>query len=371
MIMSKIPKRITARIKRALRNFGYFGFDGEFKHLSRNENSGIKLLIIAPGAMEIPTQGWGAVETIIAETLDIYIQEDYRVSLLNSMNVKHWLEARKFEFDVILCHSDVHAKKALRSWQSVPVVAVTHYGLAAYPDLWHRSYRKTFESIARCDVIICLNPQIEKTFRGLGIEARLITSPNGSAFSPKVASLRRHNEFVILGKVEDRKQQFEIYQMSKNTDAKFIFVGEIVDDRVKDLISSDASISSVFVGEWNRSQLRQGLSELGCLVLMSKGEADALVLYEAQLAGLPIIVTPSALGSQNPDLPWIKVLDEVFEIEEILRSSKSINSSPSEIADFADMNYRWKERNTPLMGILKEFSFSEGQKKFSDFKDGL
>ena len=371
MILTKIFRRIIARIKRALRNFGYFGFNGEFKHFSRNENTGKRLLIIAPGAMGIPTKGWGAVETVIAETLDLYIDEGYRVSLLNSVNIKHWHQAKKYDFDVILCHSDVHAKKALRSWQAVPIVAVTHYGLAAFPDLWHRSYRKTIKSIARCDVIICLNPQIQETFSRLGIGARLVISPNGSAFAPQVAELRKPLEFVMLGKIEERKQQYEMYQMSKRTDANFIFVGEVVDNRVKALISEDTSVGRVFVGEWNRNQLRDGLCELGCLVLMSKGEADALVLYEAQLAGLPIIVTTSALGSQNPDLPWIKVLSEGFEIEEILRSLESVNSSPSEIAEYADMHYRWKARNEPLMKVLKELGANEVQKESFKFKDGL
>lgn len=362
--------RIIARIKRALRNFGYFGFYGEFKHLSRSENSGKRLLIIAPGAMGIPTQGWGAVETIIAETLDMYIQGNYQVSLLNSMNLKHWQKAKKFEFDIILCHSDVHAKRALRLWKSIPVVAVTHYGLAAYPDLWHSSYRRTFESIARCDVIVCLNPEIKKTFTALGVTARLITSPNGSEFIPNVTRLRKPYQFVVLGKVEERKQQFEIYQMSKNTEANFIFVGEIVDARVKSLISADPSIASVFVGEWNRDQLRERLGELGCLVLMSKGEADALVLYEAQLAGLPIVVTKSALGSQSSDLPWVKILGDVFEFEEILRSSESVINSPLEIAEFADNNYRWKDRNRPLMEILKELCSSEEHEKSTKLKNG-
>lgn len=371
MTSTRIIKRISSKLKRALRNFGYFGFSGEFKDLSRNVNTGKRLLVIAPGAMEIPTKGWGAVETIIAETLEIYIDEGYRVSLLNSVNIKHWHQAKKYEFDIILCHSDVHTKKALRSWRAVPIVAVTHYGLAAFPDLWHRSYRKTIKSIACCDVIICLNPQIQETFSRLGIGARLVVSPNGSAFAPKVAELRKPHEFVILGKIEERKQQFEMYQMSKGTDAKFIFVGEVVDNRVKALISEDTSLRRVFVGEWNRNQLRDGLHELGCLVLISKGEADALVLYEAQLAGLSIIVTDSALGSQNPDLPWVKVLSEGFEIEELLRLSESVNIPPSEIAEFADMHYRWRARNAPLMEVLKELGANEVQKESYKSQNGL
>lgn len=348
--------RIIARIKRALRNFGYFGFYGEFKHLSRNENSGKRLLIIAPGAMGIPTQGWGAVETIIAETLDMYIQGNYRVSLLNSMNIKHWQQAQEFEFDVLLCHSDELVRRAYKYWPSVPMIAVSHYGMAAYPEEWHRSYMKTIKALARCSAVICLNPTIEEKFRELKVNNRLITSPNGSSFDPEVATLRKSNQFVILGKVEERKRQFEVYQKAKNTAAEFIFIGKIEDPKVQTLISENLQATSNFVGEWSRDQLRARLRELGCLVLISKGEADALVLYEAQLAGLPIIVTNRSIGSQNYNLPWVKIISEDFSIEELLQASDSVSAEPASIAEYAQNNYRWEIRNIELMKIIEELS---------------
>ena len=89
------------------------------------------------------------------------------------------------------------------------------------------------------------------------------------------------------------------------------------------------------------------------LILQSQGEADALVLYEAQMAGLPILVTKEGIGAQDISLPWINLIDDASSPTEIEGIVDSIHNTPDEIAAYARANYSWTIKKAALIAEMQ------------------
>jgi hypothetical protein len=341
-----------------MRQFGLFGFGGEYKKYDAKVKIHTTILIVAPGAMAIPPSGWGAVETIISETIDEYLRAGFEVSLLNSTNNKHWRAARRFDYDVVLCHADTFIRRAYRSFPKTPIVGITHYGLAQFREAWHASYTRTVHNFKYLDRLVCLNPKIYEYFSEVLPYERLLLSPNGSSFQPRIGRVDQ-GKLICVGKVEARKRQFELFTFLRKYDIEIEFIGEIIDERVLHLIQTDSLASESFTGPRDRNWLRHNLANYRALILLSRGEADALVLYEAQLAGLPIIVSEEALGSQDEALPWVRILkDANWTLSDFNITTEHI-PSPEDIAEYSKEQYAWKFRNHPLNLVLKSFGNGE------------
>lgn len=357
--MFNLVTRLVSRLKRELRYFGishrFQSF--EFQLPSRNQIE-ISILIVAAGSVRIPTQEWGAVETIIAETIPEFLENGISVGLLNTDNWFEWQKAKKYSYDVIICHSDTHLRKARKAWPGVQLVAVTHYGFAAQPNMWHPSYRKVFKSIALADRIVCLSPAIFETFSGIIPQEKLIQIGNGSAFRSK-PSLRKNGSIVMVGKIEKRKLQYEMWLFAKKHKLNIDFIGPVQDSRVIVAMGKNESLTQYFKGSMNRSELGVELPKYRALVLLSEGEADALVLYEAQFAGLEIITNRSSIGSQNPDLPWIHIIEDFEDLKRLITNISYNPVSPIEISNYADNHYRWHVRLKPLISLIKDLASDE------------
>jgi len=351
-IFNKIVRELNAVwILTPVRQLEYFQGQGKYK-----------LLIIAPGELAIPTGGWGAVETIISETISEYISHGFNVTLLNSKNRKDWRRTAKNKYDVLLCHSDNLGPLVHKYFPTVPSVAISHYGYAAFKNMWHMSYQTTLMGLENFSKICCLAPNIEQTLKQEFPGWQTFISSNGSSFNPEIQSHGKpmFDAFACIGKVEERKGQFDLYQRFKKSPLKIHFLGDIKDSRVEELVKSDVFARESFVGPRSREWLRDNLSRYRGLLLLSKGEADALVLYEAQLAGLPIFVTKEALGAQDENLPWVRVVSYDLHPAELVQEAASVVTSKKVIAEFAQKNYRWGIRNKNLTNHLYQLA-SEGE----------
>ena len=318
-------KRIVFRLRRELEQVGISPRFQPFEfHHPEEIVSDLSILIVAAGSVKIPTQGWGAVETIIAETIPEYLARGVSVGLLNSQNWAEWRKASRNRYDVIICHSDSHLDKVRKHWPATPLVAVTHYGLAAQPHIWHPSYKRVFNSISKADKIVCLSPAILETFSGLIPLNQLVQFGNGTAFVSKPL-LKKSDVIVMVGKVEARKRQYELWQYAMNNKINIHFIGPIADSRVLKHLKRDRDLEQYFKGPKNRIELSNELPQYKALALLSEGEADALVLYEAQCAGLEIIINKASLGDQDLGLPWIHIADNFDELKEIINKISAQN----------------------------------------------
>jgi glycosyltransferase involved in cell wall biosynthesis len=349
-----------ARVRyRIIKVFNQKGLFLKVRFFGKISNSNLvrtkKLLIVAPGEIPIPPSGWGAVETIIWETVLTYEQAGFEVWLLNSKHSKDWKTSGQHNFDVILNHCDVFAKKIKSNWPNTKLVSVTHYGYAAFPEHWDKGYLKIIDSLNFSDYIICLSSRIYEVFSKYFDPSKLIVSSNGTSFSPEVRNPESKN-FICVGKVEARKKQYELYKLVKESGLLVDFFGPIVDERVKIEMKKDADLGRSFRGSISRIDLSKTLSNYKYLILPSAGEADALVLYEAQMAGLEIVVEENALGAQDRDLKWVHILAKNPSLPEILNIIEKNKASAREISEHAATNYSWSVRNKNLVDLLKKIS---------------
>ncbi|CAN2170507.1 GT4_PimA-like domain containing protein [Candidatus Nanopelagicaceae bacterium] len=344
-------QKITNRMRRVLQFVGIGCPVRQIVFFENKTGSSKKLLIVASGNVTIPPSGWGAVETVISETIPVYLSAGFEVTVLNSKAIQDLLKVKRIGPDIILVHDDFSTKKVRNLFRGTPIVSVTHYGLAAFEDLWHRSYKATLNKIDSANYVICLNSRIREQLSKYIHSHKLLISSNGSSFQTAFRD-DSTEELICVGKVEPRKRQFELFRELSNSGIRCRFIGEIFDDRVRLLLQESPEARNSFLGPWTRGQLAQQLPNFKALILISKGEADALVLYEAQLAGLPILVTPNSIGSQDEGLDWIRVIPEHPTAETIMRELSEVKSSRHEIRNWAIKNYRWPTRNLPLTELL-------------------
>ena len=355
-MIKKFIYRLSGRIIRELGQKGLYSKVRYFGHLETldSKNNKKRLLIVAPGAVQIPSNGWGAVETVIWESLETY-KHNFEIWILNSRHKKEWNKASNIEFDVILSHSDVDCKKIRSIWPSTPLVGVSHYGYGAFPQLWDKGFAKILADMAACDFIVCLSEEIRSTFSEYLPAQKLIVSSNGTSFQPKISS-NLNGPILCLGKIETRKRQYELFEATRGTEIKIVFAGPIVDNRVIQLLKESPEYENQFIGPLSRMNLEEDFQNYSALILVSNGEADALVLYEAQMAGLSILVTSASLGAQDLSLEWIHLITERFNSMEILSALKSNTPSPEEIAEYSRRNYPWEIRNSRLVRLLVDLS---------------
>ena len=354
ILLKLFTKRAKKSLLRRVQRLGFLVDSGQFwNQTPEHKQSGkTKLLIVAPGNMPIPTDGWGAVEIIISETLELYTAAGFDVWVLNSRNRNIWKEAKKLNFPVILSHSDIDNPKIRSNWPKAKIIGVSHYGLGAYPDKWDRGFQKILNGMKSCDFVVCLSDSVASTFARYIPQEKIHVSPNGSAFKSICKNPGEFNRMICLGKVERRKKQFELWKSLKTSNLSITFAGPIVDERVLSEIEKDPSLVNTFIGPISRKNLMTELGKYNSLILISDGEADALVLYEAQLAGLPVLVTERSLGSQKPELDWICIISESPTVDEIQSGLSAVISTPVKIAEYALKNYNWTVRNRNLVSLL-------------------
>lgn len=358
MITNLLP-RVKDRSIRFLNNYGLLlkvrSFSKVTNNLSENRK---KLLIVAPGEIQIPSQGWGAVETIISETIVTYESVGFEVWLLNSKHPAEWKKAKEIDFNVILNHSDILSGRVRKFWPDSKIVVISHYGFAGFPHRWDPGYRKILKGMDACDFVVCLSSQIYEVFKNYIDKSKLIISSNGTSFSPQISDGKQEN-ILCLGKLEPRKKQFELWNCIKDSGINVIFAGPIKDERINQILKENPTLSKTFIGPLSRTKLESEFRNFKALILPSTGEGDALVLYEAQMAGLQILVSSSGVGAQDSRLDWVHIIDEEPEPSEISKLLKLSNTSPNEIAQFASRNYNWGVRNIKLVNLLTEISNSE------------
>ncbi len=348
-------RRIQRGLVRRLKAVGHIGAPHQLLRIPANVAGGPTLLIVAPALVAVPPAGWGAVETVVWEQANEFANRGFDVTVLNSPRWSEWLRARIWQFPVVLVHYEPWLRRVflLRRIFRFKVVACSHYGLLEYPSLWDRGYERLVARVLRADVILALNSRIADLLtERLSSATQVLIVPNGSEFRPKRRASPSRGA-LVLGKIETRKQQFELYQELKPSGIDVAFVGPIVDERVQHLLIVDPDATRAFLGPWDRAELAERLSAFSLLILNSKGEADALVLYEAQLAGVPVLLTSQGLGAQDVALPWIHLLadgDLAPQVQSAISRSAGMRAS---IVAFAESNYRWRTRLDPLVEAIR------------------
>jgi glycosyltransferase involved in cell wall biosynthesis len=316
---------------------------------------GIDILIIAPGEMPIPNNGWGAVEFLVWKQYQNFANTGIQTGILNSWFHRDWLKAYRRRPKVILLHYDIFAKRCFFYkvlFPRTPVFVVSHFGYSAFPEKFGRGFSKQLHWINKMSVIIALNQQIREVWRQLGVTKNIIVIGNGADVSDFRSPAIKDRDVIYLGKVEPRKRQIEVAQTISDA-VQIDFVGPIVDLNFEQL---KLSLANKFLGSWTREEVNLNLGRYKVLLLWSDGEADALVLYEAQAAGCSIVVSRNALGNQNPLLPWIYIVEDLNQLEStLLLAIKQNKLFKNTILEYATREYSWQLNSEKLVEILKPY----------------
>jgi glycosyltransferase involved in cell wall biosynthesis len=255
--------------------------------------------------MKMPAQGWGAVELLVWNQAAFFRSQGCEVAILNSWGIKDWLTAILWQPTVIVNHYDVFAFRSFMISRLThrPLVSISHYADLDKPSRWDFFFEQYFHWFKKSDKIVALSPGTATFLRKSVSEDKVRVIPNGVPVK-NFKGGESSGRLLYLGKVEPRKRQVETQLLG--LDHQIDFVGQVVDERFHSL---DNGAKLNFLGPWTRSEVFDNIHKYAAICLFSVTEGDALVLYEAQAAGLGVFVTDGALGSQSLDLPWVVRVD--------------------------------------------------------------
>ena len=302
--------------------------------------------------MNIPNDGWGAVEFLISKQQSNLEELNVAVGILNSWFHRDWIRAYPKRPRIVLCHYDIFAKRCYYYkffFPSIPVYVVSHFGYSSFPEKFGEGFVRQLKWTSKMDHIIALSEATRNTWKCLGVKTPMSVIGNGADVDDYLKTIA-DRDVICLGKIEPRKRQVEIASYVLNR-ISIDFVGPICDTQIDQI---DKSLRVNFLGSWNRSEVNSNLSRYKVLLLLSDGEADALVLYEAQAAGCSIVVSPEALGHQDPSLPWIYIVNDFSDLVSSLKIAINENHRyRHKIIKHAAENYSWRNNTENLLSLFR------------------
>ena len=279
------------------------------------------VVVVGPGLTEMPVPGWGAVESIVWDQHLLLKNRKIPSVLVNTWKLSSWIRLLKIKPRLVICHYDdlVWHSTFLAKLSGAQLIVVSHNPFSSQANLWTPGFKNFLRAAGRADRFVALSHQIEEAI--LSFSKSFVTSviPNGvkvSDFSFRNKALSS-KKFVTVGKVDDRKRQIELARrISKEVDLSII--GPYT--RSVDVSSFGSNIH--FLGEWTKEQVRSSLTNFSALILISRAEADAMVIHEARAAGLAVFATETAIGASSESVGELMglhvIADSLEDLNEVV-----------------------------------------------------
>lgn len=306
----------------------------------------MKIAIVGPGFMPIPSTGWGAVENLVWDIRCELVKLGHEVHIVNTSNRNEIVEqVNSLRPDFVHVQYDDYAD-CIPYFECKRVALTSHYGYLTQPHRWDDGYRRIFSACCNSGAtIFALSPQIANVYLSAGLPPEKVkVVPNGVNFESFsfVDSSVPYNKTACVAKVETRKRQV----ITRDIDRVFYY------GRTSPGFEWFSSHKN-YCGEWTREKLYSDLTFHDNLALLSDGEAHALVLNEAMAAGLGIVVSELAYSNVDPKLPFVTVVPELligdkdYMSHELNRNANNCAPIRSQIRDYAK-KWSWSS-------IVKEF----------------
>lgn len=309
----------------------------------------MKIGLIGPGIMPIPPPGWGAVEILIWDYYNL-LKKKNNVIIINEIRNNPGDQSpgteysnrliekiNSYNFDFVHIHYDV-------LYYIIPNLNCKKIGLTShYPYIDNEEYRRRdgFEKIFRFMVdnkniinFVLADKDIDVLRKNNA--SNIVKLENGidKNLFKFVKNPEKPNRTIYLGKIDDRKNQNK-YQEIKCID----FVGPISCQKFK---------SKHYLGTWSRDEVQNKLTEYANLVLLSKGEADPLVVKEALMSGLGVVINKTS--SKNlPNKSFIMIIEDEkmndisFITQKIEENRVESLKRREEIRKFAEDHFSWEK----------------------------
>jgi hypothetical protein len=274
----------------------------------------MKICFIATGEIEIPPNGWGALETVVWNLKNQLEAIGHETSIINTTDQNLILQKiNEINPDIVHLHYGRH-------WEIMPrikcrKIITNHDGSFLESKKFHESIVRGY--LYDCEFFI-LTTWERDFLLNIGISPQKIKIvPNGVDFSKfnfkNEPAFPNHS--ICLGKIDHRKNQSFIQSLNCNVN----FVGQ-------NTISEFNSLDPLWLGPWTRDEVYQNLTDYANLVLISQLELQPLVCLEALSAGLGLVISESASQNLDVSLPFITVIQQdLIKNPEIVSSAISNN----------------------------------------------
>ena len=310
----------------------------------------MKICLVGPGIMKIPSAGWGAVEILIWDYYNELKRLGIDVDIINKMR-RNGLEQNttnsnycqelieqinKGHYDFVHIHYDClyHIMPFLKCGK---VGLTSHY---PYIDniMKHRrdGYTRIFHNMIENDFYynFVLAEKDIKFLKASGAnEKHLYKLDNIIGGNFKTCNNgNKSDQTIYLGKIDQRKRQYK-YQSIKSIH----FVGPINCAQFKR--------NENYLGSWSRNEVENNLCQYGNLLLLSEGEADPLVVKEALKCGIGVVVNETSGSNLDKNKPFITIipnnkLDDINYIEKRLQENRDASKTMTDdILNYYENNF--------------------------------
>lgn len=290
----------------------------------------MKIALIAPGEISIPTTGWGALETVVWHQCSELNNRGHQAVIMNNSDAKTTYEQiASFNPDVVHLHYGKHYE--LLPHINCKKIITNHDGSFINSLPFHENIMRKF--MYDCEFFILTTLEYN-LLRKIGFSASKIKIlPNGvdnKLFVTKAKAIYPDTS-ICLGKIDQRKNQAKLQKLNLN----IAFVGQNSDSNFNPL-------DSQYLGPWSREEVYNKLTDFSNLVLLSQSELQPLVCLEALSAGLGLVISETSAQNLDTSLDFITVvpndqLDNVQYISNAILKNRQIcqNTDRATITNYA------------------------------------
>ena len=312
-----------------------------------------KIALIGPGILPIPPTSWGAVEILIWDYYNELTRQGYDVTIINTKDLYQVINiVNTGGYDFVHIHYDPFYK--ILPFLKCECIALTshypyidkleHHLMDGYDNFFlYMVGQQRYYSFILADKDMATfieydaNPQLLKKIKN-GINSTLF----------QFTETEYNNRTVYLGKITERKNQ-HIFQNMENLD----FIGNCDDGQFN-------TNRVNYLGEWTREQIYNDLTKYSNLLLLSKGEADPLVVKEALIAGLGVVINKSSAENLDVSKEFITLIDDdkIHDLEYVsnkIQENKMIaNQMRKEIREYGISMFDISIEVTKYIQTIKE-----------------
>ena len=325
----------------------------------------MKIALIGPGIMLIPPEGWGAVEILIWDYYNELSKLNHEVTIINKIrnnpqeqsnpNTQYCQELIKEinqgHYDFVHLHYDP-LYHILQYLDTKTIGFTSHYPYIdneskhnndgfthifkfmlqnEFINNTHTKYTQTKYInfvLAQKDIDFLIKNGADSKYLFLlenGIDS------NFFIFKEKGELM---NKTIYLGQINERKGQHKFCHL-QNID----IIGPNVD-----IVLNTKLIN--YKGSWTRNDVYNKLTEYGNLLLLSKGEADPLVVKEALMSGLGVVINSTSSKNLLSNEFITIIEDEKMDDLNYIQTKIDENRNKSilmrtEIRRYAEDNFSW------------------------------
>jgi len=259
----------------------------------------MRLALIAHGNMPIPSDGWGAVESILWNH-KIYLERaGHTIDIFNSRDVGRVLQQiQRGNYDFVHCHNEFFVLGCAARLKA-PWAVTAHAAIRKQPSgeyVYERTTEWVFKRTLHAPANIVLSSEIRDIYERAGYRGLLRVLRNGAETEKFRMVTQGNGKAICLGRVCGRKRQT---WLSETAQGRFVvdFAGPWNRQQQTACLEHD---SAKYLGAWDRQTVYEKLTNYSCLVLLSTAEGAPKVIPEALAAGLSVVVSEVCAANLTP-----------------------------------------------------------------------